>query len=148
MKKILPFISLLVLPLFGCASGESGDGLTHISLTTSNYTSYLSVTKYDGDIPNEQDSYISFRGVLSFAIYENVSVGLHIHFVYAYDSSKTFDADRTIQLNAAGEGSSVLYYVDGTIDHVVDTKIGPGSLWAYHFNWFVKSISGTVTYRL
>ena len=167
MKKII-FISALSLVLIcGCASANATndsqqkmnqsscsceDGTTTVSLTKDNISTYFNVTETGKNGYTMQDFTISFEGVLSFAVYENVIVTLNMH-IYAEDGSpyyvaKNDDYERKIQLNAAGEGSSTLYYFDSSIDHVIDTGLGYNNLINYECTWSIKSISGNVKYRL
>lgn len=152
MKKTLLLLPLLLLS--GCASTkEPNDGTTRIKLSKDNYLQYLNVVYPEYEIKNWYNFTISFAGVLNFAVYENVTVDLNMHIFNTEDggySYKNIDENfkRTILLNAGGQGSSTLYYQDGTIDGVVKTGIVGSSLMYYHCIWSIASINGTVHYKL
>ena len=167
MKKTLFICSLLSLLICGCGSNNPSatdvttittsnnscdSGVTTVPLTMDNIPTYFNVVKSGRNGYNGEDFTISFKGVLTFAIYENVVVTLNMH-VYAPDDSYSYipkndDYERQIQLNAAGEGSSTLYNSDGKIDHIIDIGIGTSLLMYYECTWSIKAISGSVKYRL
>ena len=163
MKKTFLLLPLLAFSLCACpngnktnseSNGESSvnDGTTIVVLTKENIPTYFNVTQTGQYGMYRMDYTISFKGVLNFAVYENVVVTLNMH-IYGDDGRPYYnpmnnDFERQLQLNAAGEGASILYYSDGTIDHVVDTGLGYDMLAHYECTWSIKNISGTVKYRL
>ena len=160
MKK-LPLIILLIPFLVGCGPDSSkpkdtsqanNDGVTTVLLTTENLVTYFNIDKTGSHLAYRQDSLISFKGVLVFAVYEDVVVTLNMH-IYGESNgyefvSKDNNYERQLKLNAAGEGTSILYYEDGTIDHVVNTGLGYDELHWYECTWSIKAVSGSVKYRL
>ena len=127
----------------------SNDGVTSIALTKENIPTYFNVSTTGENGYNHQNFTISFKGVLSFAVYENVIVTLNMH-IYCEDngyiySARNDDYERKLRLNAAGEGTSILYWSDSTIDHIINVG---GDLINYECTWSIKSIEGYVKYRL
>ena len=135
--------------LCGCnpPEKESNGGVTSVGLTLDNMGTYLSyfTTGVDG-APRENYS-IAFEGVLNFALYDNVVVTLNLGLFYT-NNSTTRNYQKELKLNAAGSGSSTLYYSDGKIDHEIDTETGYDNLMNYRITWSIKSISGSVKYRI
>lgn len=155
------FLALVLCGLFisSCGANNSSkeskesseDGVTTVVLTKDNIDTYLNVS-ITGRLGYRENYSISFKGVLNFAIYENVVVTLNMN-IYAEDNSpytvgKNENFKRELILNAAGEGISTLYYDDGTIDHVVDTGVGYNNIVQYKCTWSIKDITGSVKYRL
>lgn len=157
MKKLFLIPVLFTLTLCGChpdqsASKISGDGTTTVALTNENLDTYFNITKTDSHLAYRQDSSISFKGVLTFAVYDNVVITLNMH-IYGEGNgldfiSKNSNYERQLKLNAAGEGTSTLFYEDGTIDHAVNTGLGYDDLHWYECTWSIKTVSGSVKYRL
>jgi len=156
MKKI--WIILLLMPLSSCTSNKqldsvsTNDGVTTVTLNLQNINTYFDVVETGQRGMHRTYYSISFDGVLSFAVYESVVVSLNMH-IYAEDGAPYYramndDFSRDLILNAAGEGTSTLYYSDCTIDHVVDTGLGNDMLVYYELTWSIVDISGCVKYRL
>lgn len=157
MKKLFLIPVLFTLLLCGCqpdknSSKESNDGTTSVALTTENLDTYFNITQTGNYGTYRQDYTISFKGVLTFAVYENVVITLNMNIYGQGDDlhylSKNNDYERQLKLNAAGEGTSVLSYEDGKIDGVVDTGLGHDNLHWYECTWSIKTVSGSVKYRL
>lgn len=162
MKNKALALTLFAIILSGCVSNNpstckgsnesSNDGTTIVTLTKDNIDTYFNVSQTGQYGMYRMDYTISFKGVLTFAVYENVIVTLNMH-IYAEDGAPYYNAMnndfvRDLPLNAAGEGTSTLYYSDATIDHVVETGLGYDMLAHYECTWSIKAISGNVRYRL
>ena len=132
--------------------GANNNGTTTVALTKENLDTYFNITQTGTYGTYRQDYTISFKGVLTFAVYENVVITLNMHIYGEGDDlhylSKNNDYERQLKLNAAGEGTSVLSYEDGKIDGVVDTGLGYDNLHWYECTWSIKALSGNVKYRL
>ena len=153
MKKLHLLLIAAGLSLCGCSSNNNNNscnsGVTSVALTRENISTYLSIEKTDGYVSNLTNHYIRFKGVLTFAIYDNVQILLNMNMVTtSTDRPNHIDKERILVLNAAGEGTSTLYYANGQIDNVVDTGIGNGHLQYYKCTWSILSITGNVKYRL
>ena len=84
MKKLFLIPVLFTLMLCGChpdqnTSTASDDGTTTVPLTNENLNTYFNITKTDSHLAYRQDSSISFKGVLTFAVYDNVVITLNMH---------------------------------------------------------------------
>ena len=142
MKKLFLIPALFSLLLCGCtpdkdaskSDGANNNGTTTVALTKENLDTYFNITQTGTYGTYRQDYTISFKGVLTFAVYENVVITLNMHIYGEGDDlhylSKNNDYERQLKLNAAGEGTSVLSYEDGKIDGVVynvfDDGVEPG----------------------
>ena len=157
MKKFLLIPGIFALLLCGCQPDKesletSNDGVTTVEITKDNLDTYFNISRTGKPGSYQTDYSIIFKGVLTFAVYENVEVSLNMH-IYGDDGRPYYnpmnsDFERKIQLNAAGEGMSTLYYSDGTIDHIVNTGLKYDMLAHYECTWSIKAVTGTIKYRL
>ena len=161
MKKLVLIPVLFSMLLCGCIPNKdssntsqqsNNDGATVVALTKDNLVTYFNITKSDTQVGYGQDIWISFKGVLTFAVYEEVIITLNMHIYGEGDDlhyvSKNNDYERQLKLNAAGEGTSTLSFEDGKIDGVVDTGLGYNNLHWYECTWSIKAVAGNVKYRL
>lgn len=158
MNKILSLVLLTIPFMFGCdrnnesmltssndpAVQTSSDGSTVVALSQSNVSTYFTIDCTNGYVNSVQNHYFQINGVLSFAIYDNVTILLNFK---ATKDASVNNSEYSLKLNAAGNGTAVVSYSDGKINGTVDTGVST-SLYLYDCSWTIKSISGTVKYRI
>lgn len=122
MKKALLLLPIIAFSLTGCSNSDSNkspnDGTTRVALNMSNFSRYISSTRYEGFTGpagySPYKAWFEFKGLLTIGIYD-------VTVTYMVDSTSY-----TFKLDASGSGKTDYF------DRLVNSGI--------------TSVSGTVSY--